>query len=730
MAETKLELNIAGMTCVNCSNAIEKVTKKIDGVREAKVSFASSKAEFKIDPKKVSKEDIENKIQKLGYSVVEDVKALEVQKAKELKKLKMLFIMAAIGSVGILYLMFFPISNEKINLYLMMAIATVVQFYPGGIFYSHAFKAVANKNYDMNVLVALGTSAAYFYSVFTVLFPSLFPEHLRYVYFDGASIIITFILLGKVLEENSKAKATDFLKNLIDLAPKNAIVIKPDGEEVSVKVEDLKVGDTVVIKAGERISTDGIITEGSAEIDTSMITGEPMPVYKTIGDEVIAGTINTNGFLKVEVQKKANDTLLSHIVGLLSEAQNQKLPIGRIADKVANIFVPTVIIISIITFFIWYIVANDPLGAVLASISVLIISCPCALGLAAPIAIVSSVGKGAANGILIKSPEVLEIIKDIKYAVFDKTGTITEGKVSVNDLILKDNDPQILSILSLAESKSEHPISKAIVKYAKKKGLNSTKRVKDMQIIPGKGIKCLIDDKKVILGTIFFLASEHIPKDKKYTDFLQKEQEDGKGAILAAIDGKMVAAFSFKDEIKEGAKDMIGGLKNKHIIPVLLTGDNKLTAQNVANTLGIKKVYSEVLPNQKYEVIKELQKEGKVMFIGDGINDAPSLKQADIGMALGSGADIAKDAGDIIIINNHLSSIIKSINLSIYTIATIKQNLFWAFIYNIIGIPIAAGALYPIFGIMLTPVYAGIAMSFSSVTVVLNSLRLKLKKLT
>ncbi len=729
MQEDKLELNIAGMTCVNCSNAIEKVTKKIDGVKEAKVSFASSKAEFKIDPKKVTKEDITNKIQKLGYSVAQDIKALEKKKAEELKKLKFLFLIAAICSVAILYLMFFPLPDKKLTLYLMMAFGTVTQFYPGAVFYSHAFKSLSNRNYDMNVLVALGTSAAYFYSAFTVLFPTLFPEHLRYVYFDGASIIITFILLGKVLEENSKAKATDFLKNLIDLAPKTAHVIRDDGKEEDVKVEDLKVGDIVVIKAGERISSDGVIVEGSAEIDTSMITGEPMPVYKKRGDEVVAGTINTNGFLKVKVLKPSNDTLLSHIVALLSQAQNQKLPIGRIADRVSNIFVPTVILISIITFFIWFFVAGDTLQAILASISVLIISCPCALGLATPIAIVSSVGKGATNGILIKSPEVLEIIKDIKYAVFDKTGTITEGKVTVSKALIKDNNPSTVSLLALAESKSEHPISKAIVKYAKDRDLYIQKEVQDMQIVPGKGIKCIIDGKSVILGTIFFLASLNVQKDKKFIEFLQNEQNKGKGAILAAIDGKMVGAFSFKDEIKEGAKEMIDALIQKNIIPVLLTGDNELTAKNVARVLSIKKVYSEVLPDQKYEVIKELQKNAKVMFIGDGINDAPSLKQADIGMALGSGADIAKDAGDIIIMNNHLSSVIKSINLSIYTIATIKQNLFWAFIYNIVGIPVAAGVLYPFFGIMLTPVYAGIAMSFSSVTVVLNSLRIKLKKL-
>jgi len=611
----------------------------------------------------------------------------------------------------------------------MMFFGTIAQFYPGGLFYSHAIKAIANKNYDMNVLVALGTSAAYFYSAFTVLFPFLFPEHLRYVYFDGASIIITFILLGKVLEENSKAKATDFLKNLIDLAPKTATIITSNGEEKTIKADTLQIGDIVIIKAGERVSADGTILEGSSDVDTSMITGEPLPQFKTVEDEVVAGTINTNGFLKVKVAKASNDTLLSHIITLLGEAQNQKMPIGRIADRISNIFVPTVISISILTFFIWFFAANNTLDAILASISVLIISCPCALGLATPIAIVSAVGKGAKNGILIKSPEVLEIIKDIKYAIFDKTGTITEGRISMGNLVLQDNSMDILNILASAELQSEHPISKAITNYAKEKQLSLDKEVKQLIVIPGKGIKCIIDDKEVVIGTLSFLTSEQVEKNEKYIKFIAQEQNFGNGAVLAAIDKKMVGAFSFKDGIKKGAKDMVQELKDKNIIPVLLTGDNEKTAKAVALKLGIEKVYAEVLPNEKYEVIKSFQKDDKVMFIGDGINDSPSLKQADIGLALGSGSDIAKDAGDIIIMNNELSSVIKSINLSIYTIRTVKQNLFWAFIYNALGIPIAAGALFPFFGIMLTPVYAGIAMSFSSVTVVLNSLRLKLKRL-
>ena len=416
MSQEKIHLNISGMTCVNCSNGIQRVVNKLDGLKSSKVSFASNNGEFVIDPAILDKTTVIQKIKKLGYGVEENIKALEEAKQKAYTKLKNLFITSLVLTLTMFVFVLFPIGGN--NKYIMFVLGSIVQFYPGLRFYSLAFKAVSHKNYDMNVLVALGTSAAYFYSAFVVLFPSLFPPHLRFVYFDGAAVIITFILLGRLLEERSKAKATDFLKNLMDLAPLNANKIDENGEITTVMAKDLEIGDLVLIKQGEKVSTDAVIVEGGADIDTSMITGEPMPVFKSVGDEVIAGTLNTTGMLKVKVQKKANDTTLSKIVSLLSEAQSKKMPIARFADKVANIFVPTVIAISIITFFIWFFVVGDALSAILACISVLIISCPCALGLATPIAIVSSVGKGAQEGILIKNPEILEIIKDIKMSFY------------------------------------------------------------------------------------------------------------------------------------------------------------------------------------------------------------------------------------------------------------------------------------------------------------------------
>jgi P-type Cu2+ transporter len=726
MAKETIKLNISGMTCVNCSNGIEKAVNKLDGLESSKVSFASNEGEFSIDNKLLNKEVLIAKIKKLGYGVEEDLKALEKAKLIDYNKLRNIFSISIALTIVMFYFAFFPVESIQNNQYIMFILATIVQFYAGRRFYTLAYKAVSNSNYDMNVLVALGTSAAYFYSVFVVFFPSLFPEELRFLYFDGAAVIISFILLGRLLEERSKAKATDFLKKLMDLAPLNATLIYEDGSFKTVLASELKVGDKVLIKTGEKISTDAVISKGSADIDTSMITGESMPVYKTIGDEVIAGTLNTTGVIEVVVLKQSKDTTLSKIIALLSTAQSKKLPISRFADNVANIFVPTVIIISILTFFAWYFIIGNALNAILASISVLVISCPCALGLATPIAIVSSVGKGAQEGILIKNPEILEIIKDIKYAVFDKTGTLTKGIISVKDAVYKE---KYLDILASLETKSEHPISKAVVVFAQTKNILINKEFEDIQIIPGLGISAIYENKEILIGSLSFLEKNGINLDSKYLDFYNTSLNNEAGVILASIDKECVAVFALEDSIKDGAKELIADLKAKNITPILLTGDNQITANSIAKELNIDKVYAQVLPDEKYKVIIELQKEAKVMFVGDGVNDSPSIKQADIGITLNSGSDITKDAGDIILINNDLKAVSKSINLSIESMKVIKQNLFWAFIYNIGGIPLAAGIFYPIFGVMLTPMYAGIAMSFSSVTVVLNSLRLKFKKI-
>ncbi len=713
------------MTCVNCSNSIQRVVNKLEGLESSKVNFTSNSGEFIVDSDKLDKFQLIKKIKKLGYGVEEDIKALERAKKMDYQKLQNLFLIAAVLTTVMIALMFVPI-EKSIALYATLALASVVQFYPGLRFYSLAYKALSNGNYDMNVLVALGTSAAYFYSVLVTLLPDLFPEHLRFVYFDGASVIITFMLLGRLLEERSKAKATDFLKSLMNLAPQNANLLSKNGQIKTVLASDLLVDDLVLIKQGEKVSADAIIIDGEAEIDASMITGEPMPVFKTIGDEVIAGTINKTGTLHVKVLKLSSDTTISKIIALLNEAGSKKIPIARFADKVANIFVPTVIAISILTFLVWYFVVGDTLGAILASISVLIISCPCALGLATPIAIVSAVGKGAHEGILIKNPEILEVIKDIKYAVFDKTGTLTKGEISVKDMLI---DEKYVSLIASAELQSEHPISQAIVQYAKDKNIALDEKIDEFKIQAGLGISALHDGKKILVGNLTLLEKNSVDIDKKIIEKFEAILEEGNGAVLASIDGLCIGIISLEDSLKDGASELIEELKEKGIISVLLTGDNEITAKKIASKVGIELVYAGVMPDEKYKIIKEFQENSKVMFVGDGINDSVSIKQADIGIALNSGSDITKDAGDIILINNSLSSVSKSINLSKRTMRTIKQNLFWAFFYNTLGIPLAAGVFFPLIGVMLSPMYAGIAMSFSSVTVVLNSLRLKFARL-
>ncbi|APW65249.1 copper-translocating P-type ATPase [Poseidonibacter parvus] len=726
MSTEKINLNISGMTCVNCSNGIEKFLNKQKGIINTKVSFAAHEGLFEIDKQLYSKDKLIQNIEKLGYKVEEDIKHLEEQEKKTFAKIKKLFFISMTLAITIFIFAFSNLLDISIKTYAIFILASIVQFYCGARFYNLAFKAIINKNYDMNVLVALGTSAAYFYSSTVLFFPFLFPENLRFMYFDGAAVIITFMLLGRYLEENSKQKAGDFLKKLISLAPQNANLVKEDNSIEIIQANLLKIGNKVLVKTGEKIPADGVIIDGNADIDTSMITGESLPLFKKTNDEVLSGTLNTNGVITIKVLKESSDTTLSKIITLLKSAQSKQIPISRFADKIANIFVPTVIIISILTFLVWGIVIGDFQNAIIASISVLIISCPCALGLATPIAIVSSVSRGAKEGILIKNPEILEQIKDIKYAVFDKTGTLTKGNIKVTKT---DIEKKYFKTIGYIENLSEHPISKAIVSFVENQKITCNEQIDKVEIIPGHGIKAIFEEQEFILGNKKLLEDNNITILAEHLDFYEKELEKSNGLILVSIGKKTIGSFSLEDEIKEDAKEVIENLKKMNITPILLTGDNKITASKVAQELNIEKVYAQVIPTEKYDVIKELQKESKVMFIGDGINDAPSIKQADIGITLNSGSDISKDAGDIVLINNELKSVIKSINLSVESMRIVKQNLFWAFAYNILGIPLAAGVLFPFFGVMLSPMYAGIAMSFSSVTVVLNSLRLKVKRL-
>lgn len=716
--QIKEKFSIVGMTCTNCSNAIEKAVKKIDGVKSVSVNFSTSSAEICIENGEIL-EKIVSKIKKLGYDIATNYDELEAKKQKNLNNLRWRFILAVV-LCGMI--MFIEMSGHFSFIFRVISeiiLTGVVLFYCGSNFFVHAYISLKEHNYDMNVLVSLGSLSAYLYSLYVAVFYMYVKSEFLLLYFDSAAMIISFILLGKYLEERSKMKANSYIKSLVDMSPKVAFLVQSNGNTKEILASELKINDIVIVKNGQAIPCDGVIIEGGAEIDTSLINGESLPIYKSKGDSVNAGCINTNGVFHVKVEKNQNKTLLAGILNLLSEASGKKMPISRFADKVANIFVPSIITISLVTFLVWFFSGNFYYG-IMCAICVLIISCPCALGLATPTAIVCAISSSAKNGILIKNPEVLEILKDVKTIVFDKTGTLSKGKISVfkTDILTQD-----FKKIASAQMLSEHLISSAIVQYAQKYSPNLTKFQGEFQSVVGKGTIANDENYNIIVGNMDFLLENRVKFE--LCDEARGYLDQGFGLIFTAINGVYKGYIALSDEIKDDAKQTIKTLTEMGISTVMLTGDNVKTANFIASNLGIDKVYAEVLPTQKYDIIKSLKNNAKILFVGDGVNDAPSLKAADIGIAMNSGSDISKEAGDIIFIRNRLSSIIFALKLSQKTMMTIKQNLFWAFIYNIICIPVAAGVLYPIWGIILQPMYGAAAMCFSSVSVVLNSLRLR-----
>lgn len=716
MASVKIQ--ITGMTCVNCANAIEKNVLKIQGVTSSKVSFADCSGVFEVqNDDDISK--IKDKIKKLGFGVVNNYDELEAAQNKNAINLKNRLIVSAILSVII---MVFEMNSYE-TLYKSLALfilTSIVIFYCGFDFFKHAMKSIKNSNYDMNVLITLGVSAAYIYSIFAFCFSNLMPEAMKYLYFSSCSMIITFVLLGKFLEERSKKSARNYIKALMDLSPKSALVLQKDGTTAPILVNDLKLGDIVVVKSGYALPCDGVIISGGAEIDASMLSGESMPVFKSVGDSVNAGTLNTNGYINIKVTKLSGDSLISVILELLLEASTKKMPIARLADKVANIFVPLVVFIALGTFALWSL-CGEPFNGILAAVSVLIISCPCALGLATPIAIVVGISQSAKNGIIIKNPQILEILGDAKYAVFDKTGTLTKGQISV---VSSNLDDESLKIVANAANLSEHPVSKAISEFAKE--YIDKNVIYAYENIPGMGISA--EHSEILIGNEKLLNSFNVFLDSEQKQSIQKVLDSGLGVVLVALGFKYRGFIAISDTLKDDALQAISAVKSFGVTPILLTGDNEKIAKIVAKELGIDEVIANVLPSKKFEVIENLKKEGIVIFVGDGINDALALKSADIGIAMSSGSDIAKDAGDIVLIKNDLLSVAYSLYLAKRNMKTIKQNLVWAFVYNIVCIPVAAGVLYPVFGLLLNPMYAALAMSISSFSVVLNSLRLKFVK--
>ena len=729
----KISLPISGMHCNSCALNIEKALKKTTGVSKANVNFATEKATVEYDEKAVDEKKFSKIISDLGYQVIEQQGSAEelvdkekIAREQEIKKVKNLFFLSLILSVPI-FIIAMPLEWLGISVpyknIILLLLATPVQFIAGYRFYKGAWSALKAKTANIDVLIAIGTSAAYFYSLAVVLFSPILGEH---VYFETSAIIITFILLGKWLEALTKGKTSEAIKKLIGLQPKTAIVVRK-GKEQEIPISQVVVGDIVIVKPGQKIPVDGVVVDGLSSVDESMITGESIPVEKKKGDKVIGGTINKHGSFRFKATQVGNATMLSQIIKLVQEAQGSKAPIQRLADKVSSIFVPTVISIAIIAFITWYVfIGQSFVFSLSIFIAVLIIACPCALGLATPTAIIVGTGKGAENGILIKSAEALENAHKIDTVVFDKTGTLTKGKPVVTDLVSLSNlgENDILKYAAIAEKKSEHPLAEAILKKAKEMKINVAD-AKLFKAIPGYGIVARSEGKTILLGNRSLMKKYKV-KTEQLEKNMSKLESEGKTVMILALNNKIAGLISVADTIKEFSKEAVKKLHDMNKQVIMITGDNKRTADAIAKQLGIDDVLSEVLPEDKEKEIEKLQKKGRVVaMVGDGINDAPALARADVGIAIGAGTDVALEAGQIVLIKNDLQDVIKAMKLSNQTIKKIKQNLFWAFFYNSLGIPLAAGILYPFTGFLLNPMIAGAAMAFSSVSVVSNSLLMK-----
>lgn len=716
----KTTLSVEGMTCAACSSRVEKVLSKLEGVNSASVNLMAKKATIDYDEAKLNVDDFIRTIEKAGFKakeyIEEDNDKEKETREKEVKTLKTLFIVSLVLSLPLFSAMFFHmagIHNILSNGYFQLVLATPVQFIIGYRFYKGAYHSLRGGGANMDVLIAMGTSAAYFYSLYNTIIGV--PEY----YFESSAVIITLILLGKLLESIAKGRTSEAIKKLMGLQAKTARVVR-DGEEIDISIEEVIVGDIVVVRPGEKIPVDGVVTEGHSSVDESMLTGESVPTDKKSGDEVIGATINKHGVFKFKATKIGKDTALAQIIKLVEDAQGSKAPVQRLADKISGIFVPTVVGIALITFAIWYFVAGDFNHALLSAIAVLVIACPCALGLATPTAIMVGTGKGAESGILIKGGEHLEKAHQLDVVVLDKTGTITKGEPEVTDILCFEySEDDILKYAAIAEKSSEHPLGQAIVYDAVEKQIKLTDPEK-FEAIPGHGIYSIIDGKEIHIGNRRLMKSKNIDIDSIESE-LERLENEGKTAMLLSIDNKIGGIIAVADTLKETSKEAIDNLKEMDIEIYMITGDNQRTAKSIAKQVGIKEenVLAEVLPEHKAEEVEKLKAKGKkVGMVGDGINDAPALVSADIGFAIGTGTDVAMEAADITLIRGDLRDIPKAISLSRKTMRTIKQNLFWAFAYNTAGIPLAALGF-------LNPMIAGAAMAFSSVSVLSNSLRLK-----
>ncbi len=742
MSDTKKTFPIKGMHCASCVGVIEKSLKRTTGVTDAVVNLATEKATVSYDSDECGEDQIATAVSNVGYKIAADSDGVtedheKIEKAKELKTLKMK--VGASLFLGTLILWgSFPGLMETApeflkSFWVQLLLATPVQFWAGWDFYRATIPALKHRTANMDTLVALGTTVAYLYSAFVTFFPSVVMDlgFDAMPYFDVAAIVVGLILLGRYFEARAKGQTSEAIKKLIGLQAKTARVIR-DGKEIDLPLEQVMKGDVLRVRPGEKIPVDGVLLTGESTVDESMVTGESLPVEKSKGDSVVGATMNGTGTFTYKAMKVGQETMLAQIITLVQEAQGSKAPIQRIADVISSYFVPIVIMLAIGTFGAWYIFGPQPalLFALLNSVAVLIIACPCAMGLATPTAIMVGTGLGANRGILIKDAKSLEIAHKVTTVIFDKTGTLTKGKPEVTDIIplrKMKSDALLVSAASL-EKGSEHSLAESIVKKAEEQNLTLV-AVSKFNAIAGHGVEGVVGGKKFLLGNRKLMVRENVAFEE-HAERIEKLETQGKTVMLLANDGELVGLLAVADTIKDSAKEGVSALQKKGIEVVMITGDNQRTANAIASLVGITRVVSEVLPDQKEAEVRKIQKEGKVVaMVGDGINDAPALAVSDVGIAMGTGTDVAIEAANITLINKDLRTVASAIELSRKTMRTIKMNLFWAFGYNVILIPVAMGVLYPFWGILLNPIFASAAMATSSISVVANSLLLKRAKI-
>lgn len=727
---------VVGMSCASCASSVESILGFQEGVKSAAVNFANATVLVEYEAQAISPNQMKEALNEIGFDILieentniaEKVEALHEEKYNDLKKRTTWAIVLTVPIVIIgMFFMNMPYGN-----YILWALSTPVLVFFGKNFYINAWNQAKNQMANMDTLVALSTSIAYLFSVFNTLFPHFW--HRRglhaHVYFEAAAVVIAFILVGKLLEEKAKGNTSSAIKKLMGLQPKTVTVIHDNGETETVAIESVKVNDFILVKPGERIAVDGVITNGHSFVDESTMNGEPIPIEKRKGDTIFAGTINQKGSLTMQAEKVGEHTRLAQIIRMVQEAQGSKAPVQKLVDKIASVFVPTVMSIAAITFIVWWIFGgnNGFTQGLLTMVTVLVIACPCALGLATPTALMVGIGRGAENGILIKDAESLELAQKIDAVVLDKTGTITAGKPTLT-AIQWFTDNASLPILLAIEKQSEHPLAEAVVAYFPTIS-TTTIRISNFESITGNGIKANVDESTYFIGNNTLLENVGLTIPSEMKQLATQWSNEANTVSWFATSTQVLAVFAISDKVKTSSKEAIEELHQMGIGVYMLTGDSTATAQAIASKVGLKHFKGGVLPDEKANFIKQLQQEGRVVaMVGDGINDSTALAQADVSIAMGSGSDIAMDVAKMTIVSSDLKKISVAIKLSKATVRTIKENLFWAFIYNVIGIPIAAGVLYPINGFMLNPMIAGAAMAFSSVSVVTNSLRLKWKRL-